>query len=140
MKIIKYIQLLDYLIKEEDSSPKLAFHTIKKIRQLPKELKSAVWDILAGRTPNLEYHGVSLNDLVTDDRMKPIRAILMLDWIRREPAVAMRYMETERYRASQIITESDMILLQKALDKLNAKGSHETTVEEDKSDIIFNDK
>ena len=52
--------------------------------------------------------------------MKPIRAILMLDWLRREPAVAIRYMAAERYRSVMVglpkqkeveqITKEDIII------------------------------
>jgi len=33
---------------------------------------------------------------VDEDEMAPIRAILMLDWIRREPLAATKYMAKER--------------------------------------------
>ena len=87
----------------------------------------------------LEYHGISLNELIGNDKMKPVRAILMLDWIRREPAVAMRYMEKERYRAPQAVTESDKEMLKKVLEKLNAKDQ-DTDKEDNKEDIEIAEK
>lgn len=134
MKIIKYIQLFNYLVTEEDANPINACRTIQKIRQLPNELKLAVLDVLESKIPDVEYHDISLAELVNNDKMKPVRAILMLDWIRREPAIAMRYMEIERNRAPQAVTESEKEMLKKVLEKLN---SEELSVdkEENKEDI-----
>lgn len=123
MKIIKYIQLFNYIVTEEDANPINACITIQKIRQLPNELKLAVLDVIEGKIPYVEYHDISLDELINNDKMKAIRAILMLDWIRREPAIAMRYMEIERYKAPQTITESDKEMLEKVLEKLNSKES-----------------
>lgn len=123
MKIIKYIQLFNYIVTEEDANPINACRTIQKIRQLPNELKLAVLDVIEGKIPYVEYHDISLDELINNDKMKAIRAILMLDWIRREPAIAMRYMEIERYKAPQTITESDKEMLEKVLEKLNSKES-----------------
>lgn len=138
MKIIKYIQLFNYLISEEGFKPVYVYHTIQKIRQLPAELKDAVLDTLEGVMPNVEYHEVTLEELIEKDKMEPIRAILMLDWIRREPAVAMRYMERERYRAPQTITDSDKEMLEQVLDKLNAKEKEDSA--ENVEDIIIEEK
>lgn len=130
MKIIEYIKLFSYIVTEENIDPINACHTIRKIRQLPNELKLAVLDVIEGKIPQIEYHDVSLDELINNDNMKPIRAILMLDWIRREPAIAVRYMATERYRSSQVVTESDKEMLAKVLEKLNAK---ENVAEEDEN-------
>lgn len=134
MKIIKYIQLFNYIVTEEDANPINACRTIQKIRQLPNELKLAVLDVLEGKIPDVEYHDISLAELVNNDKMKPVRAILMLDWIRREPTIAMRYMEIERNRAPQAVTESEKEMLKKVLEKLN---SEELSIdkEENKEDI-----
>ena len=48
MKIIKYIQLFNYIVTEEDSNPINACRIIQKIRQLPNELKLAVLDVIEG--------------------------------------------------------------------------------------------
>lgn len=139
MKIIRYIQLFRYIITEESTNPVNACRMIQKIRQLPDELKLAVLDVINGKIPYIEYHGISLNELIDNDKMKPVRAILMLDWIRREPAVAMRYMEKERYRAPQAVTESDKEMLKKVLEKLNAKDP-DTDKEDNKEDIEIAEK
>lgn len=54
--------------------------------------------------------------------MKLMRAIMMLDWIRRELAVAMRYMESEKLRAPQTITGSDRKKVEEALKGLHQKS------------------
>lgn len=138
MKIIKYIQLFNYIVTEEDSNPINACRVIQKIRQLPNELKLAVLDVVEGKIPYVEFHDISLEELINNDKMKPVRAILMLDWIRREPAIAMRYMEIERHRAPQTVTDSDKEMLEKVLDKLNTKDT--IIAEENKEDIEIVEK
>lgn len=138
MKIIKYIQLFNYIVTEEDSNPINACRVIQKIRQLPDELKLAVLDVVEGKIPYVEFHDISLEELINNDKMKPVRAILMLDWIRREPAIAMRYMEIERHRAPQTVTDSDKEMLEKVLDKLNTKDT--IIAEENKEDIEIVEK
>lgn len=138
MKIIKYIQLFYYIVTEEDSNPINACRVIQKIRQLPDELKLAVLDVVEGKIPYIEFHDISLEELINNDKMKPVRAILMLDWIRREPAIAMRYMEIERHRAPQTITDSDKEMLEKVLEKLNAKDTF--IAEDNKEDIEIVEK
>lgn len=39
MKIIKYIQLYNYLVSEEELNPISAYRSIQRIRVLPSELK-----------------------------------------------------------------------------------------------------
>lgn len=124
MKLIKYIALFTYLMEEEGLNPIHAYREIMRIRQLPNELKSAVLDILEGKSiPDISYHDVTLKELVEEDQMKPIRAILMLDWIRREPAIAFRYMENRFYRGNQEVTEKDQEMLREVLAKLNARNN-----------------
>lgn len=139
MKFIKYIQLFNYIITEEDANPINACRIIQKVRQLPDELKLAVLDVIEGKIPYVEYHDISLGELINNDKMKAIRAILMLDWIRREPVIAMRYMEIERHKAPQTVTESDKEMLEKVLEKLNAKESG-IDEEDDKKDIKIEEK
>ena len=138
MKIIKYIQLFNYIVTEEDSNPINACRVIQKIRQLPDELKLAVLDVVEGKIPYVEFHDISLEELINNDKMKPVRAILMLDWILREPAIAMRYMEIERHRAPQTVTDSDKEMLEKVLEKLNTKDT--IIAEENKEDIEIVEK
>lgn len=139
MKILKYIQLYNYLVSEEGLNPISAYRSIQRIRVLPSELKNSVLQVMQGEFPNIEYHGVTLNELIENEHMKPVRAILMLDWIRREPAVAMRYMETERLRAPMQFSDSDKDKIKKALERLNSKGSCSLESSSDKTDIEISD-
>ncbi len=139
MKIIKYIQLYNYLISEEGLNPISAYRSIQRIRVLPSELKNTILQVMQGEFPNIEYHDVTLNELIENEHMKPVRAILMLDWIRREPAVAMRYMETERLRAPMQFSDSDKDKIKKALERLNSKGSGSSDNVSDKTDIEISD-
>lgn len=116
--------------------PLAVYDTIVKVRQLPDELKAVVAAVLDGNTPQVEYHGVTLQDIIEKDKIMPLRAVLMLDWIRREPAIAMRYMETERYHAPQKVTDADRQMLGAVLEKLRANG-HGAGKEIDESDIVF---
>ena len=136
MKTIKYIQLFRYLLKEETHNPFTAILVINQIRKLPIEFKDAVWLVMEGLIPNLECHEIMLNDLIEKDNITIIRAILLLDWIRREPAIGVRYMSAERLRAPQTISETDKPKLAEALKRLNGRqSSHPDTVIE-QSDII----
>ena len=120
MKIIKYISLFKYLIEDEGLNPMSAYRNIQRIRMLPPEFILAVFEVLSTYVPDMEIGGVSFRELTVNDGMKPIRAILMLDWLRREPAVAIRYMATERYRSVMVglpkqrevekITQEDIII------------------------------
>lgn len=130
MKLIKYIQLFKYLIEEEGLNAFSAYQSIQRVRQLPVEFKEAVLMVIEGKFPHLEYHEVTLEELTEKERMKPIRAIMMLDWIRREPAVAMRYMESEKLRAPQTITESDRKKVEEALKGLRQKKQESSSLDE----------
>lgn len=103
MIVIKYISLFRYLTHTEGLKASEAYRNIQRIRRLPTELKEAVYDVLSSVSPNVSYEGVSFRELTDIEGMKPIRAILMLDWIRREPVAAMQYMATERLRHSLFV-------------------------------------
>lgn len=135
MKLIKYVQLFKYLIEEESLNAFSAYQSIQHVRKLPVEFKEAVLMVLEGKFPHLEYHEVSLEELIEKEHLKPIRAIMMLDWIRREPAVAMRYMESEKLRAPQTITESDRKKVEEALNGLRQKKQE--NISRDETDITI---
>jgi len=122
MKVIKYISLFRYLTHTEGLSASEAYRNVQRIRKLPIELKEAVYDVLSSVSPNVSYEGVSFHELTDVEGMKPIRAIFMLDWIRREPVAAMQYMATERLRHSLFVKTVDV---------------ERETDEGDKSDIKF---
>jgi hypothetical protein len=130
MKLIKYIQLYNYLVDEEGLNRIQAYRSIQRIRKLPAEFKQAVQQVLQGYMPNMEYNGVTLEELVETEHIKPVRAIQLLDWIRREPAVAMRYMEKERFRAPQQVSDADREKLKAAMARFNVKKKEEKPKDE----------
>lgn len=136
MTIIKYMLLLKTIVEETGMHPSAVYDTIVKVRQLPDELKAVVAAVLDGNTPQVEYLGVALQDIIDKDKITPLRAVLILDWIRREPAIAMRYMEIERYHAPQKVTDVDKQMLSTVLEKLHAKD-RECGKNIDESDIAF---
>ena len=87
---------------------------------------------------DLEINGVSLSELIEKDDMKPVRAILMLDWIRREPAVALRYMSRERLMAPFVISDKGKDLLNSGSVGLKDSVPKESVL--DQSDILIEEK
>lgn len=107
MKVIKYIQLYTYLTKEENHSPIKSVRIISYVRKLPVDFKSAIFAIIEHKIPDIEINGITLHELMEKDNMKPIRAIFMLDWIRREPRVAFRYMSRQRFSVPVILNDNE---------------------------------
>lgn len=114
MTILRYIHLYSYLTNKENLSRKAAMRTIFRIRKLPQLLKLATIDILDGFIPDLTINNVSLEELINRDGMKPIRAVLFLDWVNREPRAAMQYMVN--MEAREIIPE----LTEEAKERMTA--------------------
>lgn len=92
MSQISYIKLYNYLTEIVNYERISALRTIFRLRKLPKNLLNAVSQIVDGKTPELVVNDISYEELVEKDGMKPIAAVLMLDWLRREPEAALAYM------------------------------------------------
>ena len=92
MSQISYIKLYNYLTEIANYERISALRTIFRLRKLPKNLLIAVSQIVDGKTPKLVVNDISYEELVEKDGMKPIAAVLMLDWLRREPEAALAYM------------------------------------------------
>lgn len=120
MKIIEYKKLYDYLRNEDSLQSLETLKVIYKIRQLPKEYRLAILNIIEGNIPTLsDVEGISYSELVEKDGMRPIRAVLMLDWIRREPDDAIRYMAEETFRAPlQPLSEEEFDAVTAAIERL----------------------
>lgn len=95
MNLIQYISLYRYLSSEEKLSGKAILRDILRIRHLPSEYKNAVIDIMNGYIPDVTSNGVTLEELINKDDMSPIRALLFLDWVRRDPSSAFKYMKDD---------------------------------------------
>lgn len=92
MSQISYIKLYNYLTEIANYERISALRTIFRLRKLPKNLLVAVSQIVDGKTPKVVVNDISYEELVEKDGMKPIAAVLMLDWLRREPEAALAYM------------------------------------------------
>ena len=91
---MKYIDLFNYLISKdgEDLSFVQAVRNIGRIRKLDPVIKEALVGFLnTGKCSHTEA-GVCFTELVCTEKMKPIRAFLMLDWLKREPISALKYL------------------------------------------------
>lgn len=134
MKIIEYAKLATFLAEEEGLNPVSAYRDIQKVRALSTDLQEAVLCVLNGGIPDIVVGDVSFSELTEKDGMKPIRAILMLDWLRREPAVATRYMASQRWCSPiKTLTNDEKQMVIATLKKL--KREVPENIQEDISDI-----
>lgn len=76
----------------EDLSFVQAVRTIGRIRRMNPEIKKALIGFLNTGMCSHEEAGVNFTELVGTEKMKPIRAFLMLDWLKREPVTALKYL------------------------------------------------
>lgn len=98
MKTIKYIDLYNYYKDTEKLNLTETLRNIWRVRQLPTEYKVLIAEILEGKVPQFECNGITLEELTIKDKMTRISAVLFLDWVRRDPLEAMRFMHTDRLR------------------------------------------
>ena len=89
---MKYIVLYKYLVEVEGLTRVQAIRSINDIRKFDPVIKKAFGSWFETKQCDLEINGVSYQDLVTREEMKPIRAFKMLDWVKREPFLAIRYL------------------------------------------------
>lgn len=143
MRIIEYIKLFNYLRDVEELEGMDIIRTIYRLRKVSKELLTGVYLILQGKEPEISINGVTYEELVERDGMRPIRAILMLDWVRREPEAAFAYMAEDFRRAPiQPLNDDEKYELERAIEKL--KGYVEEVpksvndFEDTNEDIVIN--
>jgi len=134
MASISYIKLFTYLTKEEGLGPEEAIRSINRIRKLDNQLKRALIAWLNKESVNIVINGVSFDELVNDENFTPVRAFLMLDWIKREPKQALRYMAFERMSQSLPPAEEFQQRLREALNS-EGKVAPDELSDIDKSDI-----
>lgn len=96
---MKYIDLYNYLREHEELNRAQAIRTIIAIRKFDPEIKSALSEWAKTGKCNLVIADVSYNELVVSEGMKPVRAFKMLDWLKREPVLAHRYLSQRLMRA-----------------------------------------
>ena len=96
---MKYIDLYNYLRDNEELNRVQAIRSILDIRHFAPEIKEALKTWASTGKCNITIADVSYNELVNEIGMKPIRAFKMLDWLRREPVLAHRYLAQRKMRA-----------------------------------------
>ena len=143
MKVIQYIRLYEYLREKEGLEGIQIIRNIYRLRKLPKTFLIEVEKLLNGQNPQLEVEGVSYQELTEKDGMLPIRAILMLDWIRRDSYAAFKYMEKKGLRApiKPLTTEEENVVDEAIarLKKLVKEEPKEVVVDDSKEDIVIED-
>lgn len=144
MKAIQYIKLFTYLRDTEELEGIQIFRTINRVRKLPKEFLIEIDKILEGKEPNLVVEGVSYEQLREKDGMRPIRAILFLDWVRTEPEAAFSYMAESAHRRAPIqpLNKDEKEELDAAIERLKKQVKEvqpEPEIDKSKEDIIIDD-
>lgn len=134
MASISYIKFYTYLVGEANLSSLEAIRTINRVRKLDPQIKNALVDWFNQEEVSLTINDVSFDELVNEEGFTPVRAFLFLDWIKREPAQAMRYMAIERYTQSTPPSEELQFRLRETL-KTEGKPIPSDLSDEDKSDI-----
>lgn len=91
---MNYIVLLNYLMSSdgEDLTLVQAIRNIVRIRKLDPEIKTSLGKFLKTGKCSHEESGVTFVELVNQEHMKPIRAFMMLDWLKREPVRALKHL------------------------------------------------
>ncbi len=144
MKTINYIKLYKYYSEQEGLDTHACLRNIWRVRKLPKTYKELISQILDGITPSFEYNGISLKELVENENMSAIQAIMFLDWLRRDPVSAFSFMRSGRYRTEidpiSDKTKSELLAILDKKGKSHVDAS-EAIYQEDKSgeDITVED-
>ena len=122
MTLKKYTKLYRYL-KENNYSFSEAIHVMKRVDKLDNQIKAyfELW-LMDGVIPEKDIKGVTFKRLTSEEGMNPIRAFLMLDWIKREPEEALYYLGHERNYAPIMLTEENLRQLDEVAERLKEKG------------------
>lgn len=123
MKIIEYSKLYNHLTQVEHLRPWEAICNIAKVRKLAPEILKAIREWSYGIVPEISINGVSYAELTEEEDLKPIQAFLMLDWLKRDPVAAMRFMETERLKSPiQPLSKDERNTVNEAIKRLKEQG------------------
>ncbi len=124
---MNYIDLFCYLISRDGEGLSIgqAIRNIGRIRKMAPEIKSALKRYIDSGKCSHSEAGVSFTELIGSEGMKPIRAFLMLDWLKREPIAALKYLALRGIHAD--LSEVGTAQISNNVD--------ETTI--DKSDIVL---
>lgn len=135
MASISYIKFYTYLVDEAELSPLEAIRTINRVRKLDPQIKNTLIGWFNREDVILTINDVSFDELVNEEGFTPVRAFLLLDWIKREPAQAMYYMAIERFTQSTPPSEDLQLRLRGALQAEGNPAPSDLS-DEDMSDIV----
>lgn len=96
---MRYLDLYKFLRDNEGLTRVQAIRSILDIRRFDVEIKKALSQWFETGICDLIVADVSFEELTINEDMKPIRAFKMLDWLKREPAFAHRYLAQRRLKA-----------------------------------------
>ena len=96
---MRYLDLYNFLRDKEGLTRVQAIRSIMDVRQLDPEIKHALVAWFETGHCELTIADVTFDELTNKEEMKPIRAFKMLDWLKREPAFAHRYLAQRRLKA-----------------------------------------
>jgi hypothetical protein len=126
MKVIKYISLYRYLVNEEQMTAAQAIRTVSRLRKMDPDCINALWTWMEGKCPDISVDGVSYTDLVDDEEMSTTRALLYLDWLKREPEIALDYMATDKVKESHVpLNEENLCKMEETAKKLGLTSEPE---------------
>lgn len=140
MKKINYRKLYIYFSEKEGLSTIECLRNIWRTRNLPKEFKEVIYEILEGKASSIKefsVDGISIESLYRDENMTLIQAVFFLEWLRREPYNARIFMASRRFREPLHIDSETKNTINVALENIESKTedkSHKITVPEDKSE------
>lgn len=96
---MKYIDLYNYLRDQEGLNRAQSIRSIIDVRKFDPEIKKAMLTWVETGECDIVIEDVSFNELISSVKMKPVRAFKMLDWLKREPVLAHRYLAQRAMRA-----------------------------------------
>lgn len=109
MKIIEFTKLYKKVKEYSNGKHWIDLYNLWKLRHLDAELKEALYIWVNDGVPSVVIHDVSFVELISSESMNPIQAFLYLDWLKREPVRAIKFMADQRYEGGRKkLKQSDM--------------------------------
>ena len=122
-KIIKYKNL--FMVLEREYGFVATIKIINRIRRFSPTLFDALYEYIQNNQfPFIEARGVSLKELIDNEKMSPIMAFITLDWIDKNPKDAYDYMQKYRYSTSMPeLSDMQRIMIEERIKVLKAQNN-----------------
>lgn len=122
-KIIKYKNL--FLVLEREYGFVATIKFINSIRKFSPMLFDALYEYIQNnQIPFVEARGVTLNELIENEKMSPIMAFITLDWIDKKPKDAYEYMRKYRYSPSMPeLSDMQRIMIEERVKVLKTQNN-----------------